>query len=154
MNYESLQKGRGSTVLITLVVVLIITTLGMMFYPILKIELSDDRFIMKRLFGIKSSIKYDDIEEMTISYGDNIGLKEQKFNEFIWIYKKNKNEAAISIPRDRIVLEQNSNFLNSVNFLSKKVTLTICIANIYKPYINDSIIDAKIDWSDNPNIYK
>ena len=85
--------------------------------------------------------------EKTLFYEDRSLMK------LFWIHKKDNNDILIDIPRKNIELEKHSDFLDSLNFLATKVTTTIRIAPIYKRHIDESIIKAKIRWSNDPYVH-
>ncbi|WP_291726226.1 hypothetical protein [Bernardetia sp.] len=153
-HYTLIQRGETSKFIMVFEVLMTVGGLFLAFYPILEIELSEDYFITKLIFNTVSRISYTEIEEINISYGEDLVLRGQKFDEAIWIHKKDNNDILIDIPRKNIELEKHSDFLDSLNFLATKVTTTIRIAPIYKRHIDESIIKAKIEWSDTPKVYK
>ena len=82
-HYTLIQRGETSTFIMVFEVLMTVGGLFLAFYPILEIELSEDYFITKRIFNTISRISYTEIEEINISYGEDLVLRGQKFDEAI-----------------------------------------------------------------------
>jgi hypothetical protein len=139
-------------------IILIYFLYKVIFQTDFSIELDDKKLTIKRPFNKMVTIKYNEISEVNISYGiivTTTTTSSHTPNEHIVISRKLKKPVSIAIDRSKIKFQENSNFRQCISFLSMKVPLTIHIHNFYRKTIvkNKFKSNAKLEWSDFPNIF-
>lgn len=126
------------------------------FKTIFSIQLEEEKLIIKKPFNQSIHIRYDNISEINISYDKfPVPLRNTPYDDILVRRKFNK-PIKIMIKKGKIDLRNDSNFMKWTNYLASKTSVNIQIHSIYKKALAKDKIetDAKLIWSDNPNVYK
>ena len=141
-----------------IVIIIVFGLIYFLFYVILNedlfIELDNEKLLIKRAFNRGIVLEYDEISDVSISLSDP-PIYTRYPKEFIIINRKTDKPIKIFTKPSRIDLkskkknfDKKSNFIECINFLSTKTSVIIYIDTMHKCYVNESIIDAKIEWSE------
>lgn len=156
LNYAN-YTANGFNILFFCISLFIFGFIYFLFYIILNedisIELDDKRLFIKRPFNRGISLKYDEVSDVNISFSKAHSAVRNPTEHIIINRRTNKpimiitKPSRIDLKPDRKNFDKKSNFIECINFLSTKTSVTIYIDKFYKYSINESIIDAKIEWS-------
>jgi hypothetical protein len=120
------------------------------------LELHEKKLLIKRPFNRNLSIRYDQISEINISYNKIPTHLRTTPREYIVIGRKFNKPISINIKLGRILdFREESNFSKCLYFLSTKTPVILHIHTMYKKAFVENKIrtNAKLEWSDSPNIF-
>ncbi|AFM04994.1 hypothetical protein Fleli_2633 [Bernardetia litoralis DSM 6794] len=160
LNYQNYTYNKGYNILFFLVCLFILGFIYSLFHTIFKtifsIQLRNEQLIIKKPFNRSIILRYNQISEINISYDKlPVPLRKTPYDDIL-IERKFNKPIKIMIKKGKIDLRNDSNFMKWTNYLAAKTSVNIQIHTIYrKIFAKDAIeTDARLIWSDNPNVYK
>lgn len=159
MNYQGYTRN-GYDILFFCICLFIFGFMYFLFHTVFKtifsIQLEEEKLIIKKSFNQSIHITYENISEINISYDKlPVPLRNTPYDDILVRRKFNK-PIKIMIKKGKIDLRNDSNFIKWTNYLASKTCVNIQIHSIYKQALAKDEIetDAKLVWSENPNVYK